>query len=107
MPPEKKQLTTGPTGSRGSEGSGRDQETVMLKMRTWGGYSTGWVSTEQKAACHRRRQRVCEQPKAWGQRGWWGKGTNWRRQEEGSKPSREGPRGARVAAGSRAGGGAA
>lgn len=38
---------------------------------------------------------------------WWGKGTNWRRQEECSKPSREGPRGARVAAGSRAGGGAA
>lgn len=65
MPPKEKQLTTGPTGSRGqkgqstgSEGSGRDQETMMLKMRTWGGYSTGWVSIEQKAACHRRGQRV-------------------------------------------------
>lgn len=48
MPPEENELTTGPTGSRGQKGqftrserSGRDQETMMLKMKSWGGHSTG------------------------------------------------------------------
>jgi hypothetical protein len=48
MPPEENELTTGPIRSRGqkgqstrSEGSGSDQETMMLKMKSWGGHSTG------------------------------------------------------------------
>lgn len=65
MPPEEKELPTGPNGSRGqkgrstgSEGSGRDQETRMLKMRTWGEDSTGWVERETPPVRSRKQHAI-------------------------------------------------
>lgn len=87
---EKWERITCPAGPRGQKGlrgvaGRREQETMMLKMRTWEAHSTGWVkrgaavskkqrftmgktrvSEEQKTACQSGRQRRRNQPNARG-----------------------------------------